>query len=257
MQHQSRLAFSLSGGSLGCLAYVSFTQVLRERYGIKPTLLAGLSGGAIVAPLIALEMSFDEAFEIFNHLSFYKIINFHLNHIELVDHAKLISFFRENIPVEKFDQLPVQTLVLVTNVKSQNLEVIDTGDIASAIVASSSVFPLLEPIKRRGKLFSDGGYTTKYGVNVIKNYDIDKIIGIDVIGLSEGNTPRFLKALYYSLNSALKTFADFEAEKYPVDLEIKIDATTPTIFDLAKRKDSLYRLGEQFAIKYAEKIKAL
>lgn len=255
MSRKNKLAFSLSGGSFGCLAYVSFLEVLRDGYDVKPDMIAGFSGGAMVAPFVSLGMSSVEVRQIFQRLSIQKIINLNVKHFELVDHKKLIKFFRDELPIRNLEDLPTPVHIFTSNVKTQKPEIISTGDIASAVVASCSLFPLLEPIKRQGMLLTDGGYTSKFGVRELKKLGADKIIGVDVTGLNEGSTPYFLKSLFYSVNAAIKTFGRYENKEHPCDLTIEIDVKTPTLLQLKEKMDYVFKVGEREAKKWSSRIK--
>jgi len=247
----------MSGGSLGCLAYISFLQTLRDKYQLQPNLIAGLSGGAMVASMIAAGLDKDEIFEVMHHISLSKLVNLHITQFEIIDHHKLIEYFRHNLPVKTFEELSTPVIIFATNVKKQDVEVLCSGDLASAIVASCSVYPLLSPIKRLGKLLTDGGYSTYYGAHHLRSEGVEKVVGVDVAGLNEGTTPKFMRSLYQSVNSIITSNARYELEKYPVDLDIRLDVNTPTIFGLEKSKAAIFAQGEKAAHAYSQKIKSL
>ena len=248
---------SMSGGSLGCLAYASFLQTLRDEYQLQPHVLAGLSGGAMIAPMISAGLDKEEIFEVINQLSVTNLINLHVSKFEIIDHHKLIDFFRDKLPCKTFEDLDTPVIIFATNVKKQEVEVIKSGDLASAIVASCSVYPLLNPVKRLGKLLTDGGYSTYYGAHYLRKNGLDKIVGIDVTGLNEGTTPKFLRSLYLSLNAVITSNSRYELVQYPVDLDIRINVKTPTIFGLKKSKEKIFEIGEKAAHTYHRKIKSL
>ncbi len=247
----------MSGGSLGCLAYASFIQTLRDEYKLQPNIFAGLSGGAMVASMIGAGMDKEEIFDVISHISLRNLVNLHVSQFEILDHHKLIEFFRFNLPVKNFEELNTPVIIFATNVKRQEVEILTSGDLASAIVASCSVYPLLNPVKRLGKLLTDGGYSTYYGSNLIKQRGIDKVVGVDVTGLNEGTTPRFLRAFYLSVNAVITSNARYELREFPVDLDIRINVSTPSIFGLKKSKDKIFQLGEEAAHVYHNKIQHL
>jgi len=255
MSISKRIGFSLSGGGLSALSYVSFFETLRNEYGIEPSLIAGLSGGAMVAPYIANKVPKEEVFDVLCNLVTLRQLNWRLKHIEIIDHHSFAEYFREHLPVKVFQDLDTKTVIFATNVKTQETEVLDTGDIASAITASCSIYPIFMPVKRRGKLLTDGGYTTTYGSHFLRGMDLDALVGIDVTGINEGNMPRFFRSFYYSLNSAIRTFSNYEEKYDPVDLDIRLSVPAPSFMAFKHAKQKLFATGDSYAHQYASKIK--
>lgn len=250
-------AVSLSGGSLSCLAYVSFLETLESEYHLKPNLLAGLSGGSIVAPMISAGLSRDEIYEVFSHMTLKNIIGMHLKHFEIVDHHKFTDLFRGLLPIKKFEDLPTPIMIFASDVVGKKTEVLESGDIASAITASCSVYPLFNPVKRLGKMLSDGGYTTYYGAQYIRDRGIEKVIGVDVTGFSEGAVPNFLRSYFQTISAAITTTTRYELEQHPVDMDIRMSFGAPTIFNLKDKKDFVFKLGEQKAHEFGRKLQKL
>lgn len=218
-------------------------------------MLAGLSGGAIIAPLVAAGLNRDQIFELLSEMSFQRIVNLSFHSLEIIDHTKFTEFFRDILPIKTFEKLPTPVLIYATDVKKQETLVIETGDIASAITASCSIFPLMQPVKRRGRLLTDGGYSSYYGAQHLRDRGMQKVIGVDVTGISEGNSPPFFRSFYLSLNAALTSNSRFELKEYPVDLDIRINLKAPTIFNLTEHRDDIYKIGDETAKKYFRKIK--
>jgi len=249
-------ALSLSGGGLSSLAYAGFVDELKK-HNLVPSYYAGLSGGAMLGVLLASQLSSLKIIELLKHLETYKVLNFRLKKLEIIDHNKIKTLLRSLLPYKKFDELPTPALVFTSDLIQKRPVVINSGDIASAIIASCGLFPMLQPIKRKGFLLGDGGFTVYYGAQYLREQGIETVIGVDVTGLCEGNVPGIFNALYRQINSSITSNTRYELSQYPVDLDIKITFPAPSIFTINKKTKHLLGLGRHIAQKHLSKIKEI
>ncbi len=249
MGSSTSFALSLSGGGVCSLAYAGFDEVLRQ-HKLEPACYAGLSGGAILAVFLASNMSADNAIKFFEHLKTYRILNTHLSHIEVIDHTKLISLLRSLLPYKTFEDLPVRAAVFASDMTNKKPVLITSGDIASALVSSCSIFPLLQPVKRRGLLLGDGGMTVYYGASFIRQLGFKKVVGVDVTGITEGPVHGLLSALYKQINTTVTENARHELEEWPVDLDVRITFPGASIFSLQRKAHHFINFGRKTAQHY-------
>jgi NTE family protein len=250
-----RFTLSLSGGGLSSIAYAGFNDELIEKH-LEPSSYAGLSGGALLAVLLASKMTSKEIISFVKNINFLELLNTRFTHFEVIDHTKLIEKIREALPYKTFEQLPVPAVIFASDLTKTEPVAIQGGDLASAIVASCSMFPLLQPVKRQGRLLGDGGFTVYYGARFLR-CSTDKIIGVDVTGLSEGVVRGAFHSLFMQINSAVTSNSRYELSEYPVDLDIKISFPTPSIFSFDQKVSHLLSLGRKSAKKHLSKIKGV
>jgi predicted acylesterase/phospholipase RssA len=256
MNNLSNAAISLSGGGLSSIAYAGFNEELLK-YHMKPSCYAGLSGGALLAVLLSSNSTTDTIIAFINKLKTFNIINTHWSHFEVIDHLKLIHYIRDALPYKTFESLPTPAVIFATDLTRKIPISIQSGDIASAIVASCSMFPMLEPIKRRGLLLGDGGFTLYYGAQYLKNHHIKKVIGVDVAGLTEGSVGGILRSLFLQINSAITSNSRYELSKYPVDIDIQIRFPSPSIFSFNRKVSHLIHLGRIAAKRHIHALQQL
>lgn len=249
-------ALSLSGGGICSLAYAGFNEVLHQ-HKLKPSYYAGLSGGAILAVLLASNVTADNIINFFLHLKTFRILNTHLSHIEIIDHNKFTVLIRQLLPYKTFEELPTRAAVFASDVTNKEPVFIRSGDIASAIVASCSLFPLLQPVKRRGLLLGDGGMTVYYGANFIRQLGYKKVVGVDVTGMTVGPLYSLLSALYKQINTTLSENARHELEEWPVDIDVRITFPRASIFSLQRKAHHFVNFGRKTAEQYVGKIQKL
>lgn len=249
-------ALSLSGGGICSLAYAGFDEVLRQ-HKLEPSCYAGLSGGAILAVLLASNMTADNAIKFFEHLKTFRILNTHWSHIEVIDHMKLISLLRSLLPYKTFEKLPTRAVVFASDVTKKEPVLVTSGDIASALVSSCSIFPLLQPVRRRGLLLADGGMTIYYGAHYLRQLGYKKVVGVDVTGITEGPVHGLLSALYKQINTTVTENARHELEEWPVDVDVRITFPGASIFSLQRKAHHFVNFGRKTAEKYLRKIHSL
>lgn len=194
MASHKPFALSLSGGGLSSLAYAGFVEELWE-HGLVPAYYAGLSGGAMLAVLLASRLSSLQIIELLKHLETFKVLNFRLKKLEIIDHTEIKDLLYSLLPYKRFEELPIPALVFVSDLIQKKPLAIDSGDIASALIASCGVFPILQPIKRKGYLLGDGGFTVYYGAHYLRERGIKTVIGVDVVGISEGTVRHIKRSL--------------------------------------------------------------
>ncbi|MCJ7740061.1 patatin-like phospholipase family protein [Candidatus Microgenomates bacterium] len=256
MSQQQKFALSLSGGGLSAIAYTGFVDVLKDHH-LKPACYAGLSGGAVLSVLLASEVPTSEIVKFVNKLKTFNILNTHWHHFEVIDHLKLTELIRGLLPYKTFEQLPTPVVIFTSDLTKKETVLLQTGDIASALVAACSMFPMLQPVKRRGLVLSDGGFTVYYGAKHLHDLGYKKVIGVDVTGLTEGTFKGILSALFKQINSSVSSNARYELSEWPVDLDIQIRYPSPTILNFNRKANYLISLGRKSAEKYLHSIKKI
>lgn len=250
------LCFSFSGGSTSAIAYLGFVDEC-QKHGITPDYYAGLSGGAIMAGLLGSGATPEECLERFQKLLDWKLINFRFRGLELIDHTKFKEALKEVLPIHTFEELPISTLIFATDATKNQTVVLDSGDLISAITASCSTYPMLEPTKRNGLLLIDGGYSVYYGAQLARQKGADKVVGIDVTGIAEKSFGGWIKGFYREINASISSNARYELDAHPVDLDIRLKFSPPSIFILKKKAHHLMDLGRKSAKENLHKIKKL
>ena len=72
------------------------------------------------------------------------------------------------VEVKDFSDLSIPFFCVATNVANGKQEVLDKGNLAEAIAASSALLSLFSPIKIGDKMYIDGGVVNNYPVDEMK-----------------------------------------------------------------------------------------
>jgi NTE family protein len=210
-QKRPKIGLVLSGGGAKGFAHIGVLKVIEEA-GVKIDYIGGTSMGAIVGGLYAAGYNANQIDSIFHRTNFDELLNDYIPRSAKSFYEKRndesyaitlpFSDFRVGIPqalskglynfnllsrltrhvrqVKDFSQLPIPFLCIGTNIETGQQVVLNKGNLAQAMLASSAFPTLFTPIEIDGQLIIDGGVANNYPVDEVKNLGADVIIGIDV-----------------------------------------------------------------------------
>jgi NTE family protein len=199
-----------------CIALMEFF----DKYQIKPSLIVGCSGGALIAGLWAKGYGPQAALDIITrsvHIS--EKINIDLltsafffkhptgNHPK--DHAllkvqPLQKMYHDIFENQFIEHLPVQTIFQTTNVDTGQMHFVRKGSLADAVYASSALLPFYPPIKMDTLWLADGAFSEFLPLATVLDEHSDVIIVIDIQASLNEKPNNFM--LYYAqfVQKALK-----------------------------------------------------
>jgi NTE family protein len=157
----------MSSGFFGFFAHAGVVLALEEA-GLLPSRVSGSSAGALVAgahaaglPARALTAELErlERSHFWDPGPLYGIPQGGLLRGELF--ARRLEAL---LPVRTFAECRVPVTVSVFDVLARRTEVVDEGELASAIVASCAVPGLFRPVRRGGRFLLDGGIRDRPGI---------------------------------------------------------------------------------------------
>jgi len=189
-------AVAFGGGGARGLAHIHVIEALDE-LGIRPVVIAGSSIGAIMGAGMAAGMTGREIHSyarsilgrrsevasrmwsarpgtLAEMMGGIRISQFNIERI-------LKAFLPIQIPGD-FSQLKIPLKVTATNFFDHRLEVIQNGDLHSALAASAAIPAVFKPIRRDSTLLIDGGIYNPVPFDLIE-HDADIVIAVDVVGV--------------------------------------------------------------------------
>lgn len=155
-------ALGMSSGFFGFYAHAGMLLALEEA-GLAPARLSGSSAGALVAGLWAGGVS---ARAITDELAALERGDFWdpAVGLGLLRGERFRSRLERLLPVTTFERCRAPLAVSVFDVGLRRTRVLDRGDLPSALVASCAFPGLLQPVRRDGRLLSDGGIADRPGL---------------------------------------------------------------------------------------------
>jgi NTE family protein len=160
-----------SGGARG-LSHIPVLEALDE-LGLKPTLIAGSSMGAIVGAAYAaglsgrelrehVELSFRDRARVIARLLEARIGKFadlvrSLGNPVLLDGERLLDLFWPQAVPDRFEELAIPFLSVATDYHLHDEVVIGSGPLTPAVAASLAIPGLVRPVTIGGRVLIDGG----------------------------------------------------------------------------------------------------
>lgn len=151
-----KVALLLAGGASLALAHIGVFRAMEER-GIKPSIVAGVSAGAVVGALIASGLPSKEIREISARVSWFRITTPAIMEPGLAKLDKLAEFIEKNCGAQKIEDLKIPMRVLTADLTTGLPVVHDKGRLGQIVSASCSVPGLFAPVKIGGVPHIDGG----------------------------------------------------------------------------------------------------
>lgn len=173
------LGVALSGGGARGFAHIGVLKALEE-HGLKPDVIAGVSAGAIVAVLYSAGMPFEEMLKLFSKTSFSDYAEFKMRGGGFFKLDRFRKHIMDAIGARyhRIEDLNIPTYLGVTNLDAGEAEVLSSGPLGDAMIASCSIPILFRPVKINGKRYVDGGVLRNVPTRVVRD-KCDFLIGVN------------------------------------------------------------------------------
>ncbi|WP_420837404.1 patatin-like phospholipase family protein [Algibacter amylolyticus] len=252
--HRPKVGLVLSGGGAKGLAHIGVLKVI-DSLGIQVDYIAGTSMGSIIGALYASGYSGKQLDSIFHEIDFDKIINDDLprsstafsERSNMEKYALKLPFnnFKIKLPsalsrghntyslflkllihvneINDFSKLPIPFFCIATNVEKGEQVVLEKGNLTQAIMASSALPSLFQPVNINKDMLIDGGVVNNYPVDEIRAKGMDIIIGVDVQdGLANRDELTSAPDVLIQINN-FRTIHDMKFKVEKTDIYIKPD----------------------------------
>ncbi|MBG6109241.1 NTE family protein [Flavobacterium sp. CG_9.10] len=286
-QKRPKIGLVLSGGGAKGFAHIGVLKVLEES-GIKIDYIGGTSMGAVVGGLYASGYNASQLDSIFTSTNFDELLNdfiprssknfYEKRNDELYALVLPFNKFKIGIPealskgmynynllsrltrnvrnVKDFSKLPIPFLCIGTNIETGGAVLLNRGNLAQSMLASSAFPSVFSPIEIDGKLIIDGGVTNNYPIEEVKKLGADIIIGVDVQdGLLNRNQLKNATRILVQITN-LHSIEKMKKNIEDTDIYIKPDIKDYGVISFDKGKE-IIRKGEDATFAVFEKIKLL
>lgn len=240
-----RVGLALGGGGARGLAHVSMLEVFDE-LGVRPSIIAGTSIGAIIGALYASGTPATELHRAVHELAITDKARSRLRRgegagwLELVrpewEHGGMLNVERfhdrlaEMIPAQTFAELGIPLKVVAADFWEREQVVIDAGPLLPALRASSALPALFRPVVLGGRVLIDGGAVNPVPFDLIQDH-CDITVAINVAGRSRPPRPRrrgmptLTQAIFNTFQIAQATIISQKVRQRPPDILVVPDIT--------------------------------
>lgn len=180
----------LSGGAARGAGHLGFLKAMSDA-GIVPKAIVGTSAGALMGALFSSwNCSTEKARERLFSLRYRSILRFGFSTRGIFSSVHMERFIRDSLGKTSFEDLPVPLVAVATNLDTRSLELLESGDLASAVAASCALPPFFPPVFRQGRSYLDGGILSIVPVLAARNrFPGAPLVAVDVNASTPGSPP--------------------------------------------------------------------
>ncbi|RQD57623.1 MAG: patatin-like phospholipase family protein [Desulfonatronovibrio sp. MSAO_Bac4] len=237
-----RIGLALGSGGATGLSHIPMLEVFDE-LGLKPSIIAGSSIGAIIGALYCSGLSGKEIRKIVNEFSgsgmdvfkalisgdsglkIADMLRLDIDEGGLVDSQGFLNFLKHNIKQTDFEELSIPLKVVAADYWKREEVVFESGKIMPAVKASMAVPGLFAPVTIDERLLVDGGTVNPLPYDLIKK-DCDILVAIDVSGVAskeQGKDPDFTDSLFNTFEIMQQAITSQKMKYIMPDIYIKPD----------------------------------
>lgn len=182
---------ALGGGTARGMAHVGALQVLAS-HGLHPRAIAGTSSGAIVGALLALGATPDEVAAVVRRVGAAEVwrqaLDPGLAEASLIRGHRFEGWLdREVFQGATFADLRLPFVVACTDLITGDLDLLRTGTLARAVVASSALAGFFAPVLEGERVWVDGGFVEAVPYRALASLGPGRSLGLHA-GIDAGRS---------------------------------------------------------------------
>lgn len=241
-----KIGLALSGGGARGFAHLGVLKALEEA-GVKIDMLSGASAGSMAAAFYSHGYSPDEILDIFESTSLLKLVWPAFSFTGLLNIQKTESVYKKYLKDDSFEKANLPLFISTTNLNEGKAEMLKSGSLSKAVMASSCIPFIFDPVKIGDNFYVDGGVLNNMPTEVLKENGADIIIGVNVAPVvkePELSGPRKM----IERVSVLALSANVAASSKLCDFYIKpAELRSYGTFDFKKSKE-IFNIGYEYTL---------
>lgn len=208
-----RLAVALGGGGVKGYVHIGAIKALEEA-GLQPDLITGVSIGSLAGALWASGMKAEEIESLAKKIENGDVFDWSIFRSGgWIKGQKYEDLVRKALQSARFEQLKTPLIVVAAELGSGNKVAFNSGDVAQAVRASSSVAGIFLPTKIESTEYLDGDYVGTVPVTAAKEAGAQVIFAVDITSA--------VSPLYSRSTDAIRDHTYEILRKHQVELELR------------------------------------
>lgn len=249
MKSNLKIGIAFSGGGVRGISHLGVLQALHE-VGIFPTQVSGTSAGAIVGALYCQGYSPQDILKIIVETNYFKFLKPAISLKGLLKMESIEQMMKKYLPHNDFSQLKIPLSVAATDIKKGKVVYFDEGTLISAVMASSCIPGMFEPIVIDQTFLIDGGVLNNLPIEPLDG-TCDYVLGVNCNHLpDESDIKNMRQLIERSVIMSMNFNVYSRRDKCDHFIEAK-GLGKYGVFDI-KKASELYRAGFEATHSYIE-----
>jgi len=180
-EHQKGIGLALGGGMARGFAHIGVLNVL-ERHGIRPSVVAGTSIGAVVgAAYLAGKLSdLEDWARSLNRMRMLSYLDFRVRSAGMIGGNRLKKVLKQNFKDMEIEDLSSPFIAIAADLTTGHEVWLRKGSVIDAMVASFALPGIFPPVERNHRLLVDGALVNPVPIAPVQALGARMTIGVDL-----------------------------------------------------------------------------
>ncbi len=251
---EKRFGIALSGGGARGIAHLGILRALEE-FGIKPSVISGTSAGAIAGAFYAGGYSLEEIKRIIEKGEFFTLSNILIKKQGVFNMKGFEKMYQKYFPNNAFSDLNIPLYVTATDILKGEVVYFSSGNLSQALMASSCIPVVFQPLKFNNSYFIDGGVLNNFPIEPLIN-ECDIIIGSHVNSIKQEVEEIHMKDIIdRSFHLAMSQSIKNKIDRCQLFIEPP-NMSQFSIFDV-KQSNAIFKHGYEYTLSLEKEIKKI
>ncbi len=246
-----KIGIVISGGAAKSISSLGVLAALEE-LGLKPSLISGVSGGAIIAVFYGAGFPPSDQVDMVMEAGSKTYLKPTVRKGGFFTMSKAGARYEDYLGSKQFEDLDIPVTINAVDFRSGDIIYFSSGEIIRPLMGSTSIPGIFAPVKFKDYLLLDGAVGDNLPVSPLVG-KCDFIIGVQTAGTKFNPNKYSVKSIAFRA-SQLMQYHNSLLRSDECDFLLQVEGLNDFgMFDFKKSK-SLFKLGYDFAMKQSESL---
>jgi NTE family protein len=228
---EAMTGLAFGGGAVLGAAHIGVLKAMHE-LGVRVDCVSGTSIGSFIAALHAFGKSWEEIEKVALDLDWLDLSGLTISSYGLLSMRKFGQIVNRLLGSCRIEDAPIPLAIVATDICTGRKVVMRKGDVAMAVMASSSIPGIFRPVEYDGMLLVDGVLAENVPISPLAGMGAERIICIDLLGRHTFQRPEHLATLLLNaFYSAMRAISKIQIQG--ADLVISPDLSRFSLVDMS------------------------
>lgn len=208
LRKDRKVGLALGGGGVLGAAHIGVLRAFEE-LDVSIHYIAGTSIGALISAFYAFGKNWQDIKSITKDLNWLNASEISLSQFGILTNKKLGDLIEETLGEVNFDQAEIPLAMVATDIYNGDKVILKKGSVSKAVMASTCVPGIFNPIELGDRLLVDGGIVENVPLSTLQGMGAEILVGVALGTGSAREKPEniidvLLRSFYFSIEAATK-----------------------------------------------------